>query len=127
MKFSKSEVLDAIGDLSQLKDFPIAEVFLRSPDTEPSNPSIGGLFSEDRVVRVSDIVNTWDVRIQNAVQKGTNLFGGPDFVSNLRKMPKDTELYSLAFKNQKVLGKFWFQKEGNAPVGFVITELKLDP
>ncbi|WBO58997.1 hypothetical protein GT370_18230 [Acidocella sp. MX-AZ03] len=100
----------------------MAEEFLRSPETEPYNPPIGGKLSRERTVKRSDIIGTWTSRLANSIKKNKDLYGCADFVKSLNEMPGEARLFSLSFKNQRKIGTFWFTVETEKPVGFVVVE-----
>jgi len=122
MNLTKQDVLNGIRPLSSSKDFGTADEFLSSSETELYNPVIGGKLSHERVVKLSDIISTWTVRLANSIKKNKNLPGCADFVKALNELPPETKLFSLSFKSRKKICTFWFRAETEQPVGFIVVE-----
>lgn len=122
MKFTKDAILHKLGDLPVSEDLAIARAFLSSPAAVQFDPLIAGKLSVDRIIRPRDIIKTWDARCENALRKGFKLAGCADLVRRLKSIPDATELVSVVFKSDEITGLFWFDRNSDEPVGFVIAD-----
>ena len=120
MTFTNDDILAKIQQLAGSKDFSTAESFLKARDVKPYDPAIGGKHSRERVMRRSDIIDTWRSRLQNSVAKGIKLYGCADFVRKLNDLSDNAGLLNVSFKGTSGTGLFWFMADSEEPIGFVI-------
>jgi hypothetical protein len=125
MTMNRIDVLEQIAPLSDLEDYPMAKMFLQYSGTEMAGPNINGKAFWEGIVKPEDILATWKSRLWNASKKGIHLYGCAEFVDQLQSLPQQTELLSLSFRNEKMVGTFWFVKENVRPIGFVLSNLSL--